>query len=726
METGASLFVNGSLNSVASTTPVPLDLGNNRIPILVRSKNGSVDKNYWLTILRSPPTNADLSSLTVNPGSLTTPFSPEKVAYAVNLGESTSIGSLEITAETVEAGSTMTIAGQPAASNVSKNVSLSQGANLIPIVITAPDNQTEKAYILSVNGTVSNANLGSLSVSLGSLSFSPNTTSYTVNVDNSITSIDLSAIPSDSKAVMLLNGTMLTAGATHTVSLNPGSTTITVMVVAQNASTKTYTITVNRAIDLAIDTTSLPVGIIGSPFSASLAAVGGTGTYTWNSSALPAGLSLNTSNGQITGTPTNTGNYNVSFTVNDGGGHTATASFVLTVAQSIGIDLANLSVSQGTLSPAFDCNTVTYHLNSESAINSLNITATLADPAATLTINSQSATSSAAQAVNLAQGTNLIPIVVTASGINTQTAYILSVNGTVSNANLGSLSVSPGSLSFSPNTTSYMVNVDTSITSVDLSATPSDSKAIMLLNGAILTAGATHTISLNPGSTTITVMVVAQDASTKTYTITVNRALPLTINTNSLPLGIVSMLYNSPINVTGGTGTYSWNATGLPSSLILGSDGVICGTPTVSDIGTRTVSITVTDSASNSTSTSLTLQINLGCGNGAYLIVPENDSSYTAGLTADGIPTMTVNSGISGYKYFSVTITPVSGHTGREVAVFVHMRGNTQMGIMSFKADYDNSGNSVQASFNVRAGDVIKSYVVDNLSNMTGSSPTVL
>ena len=57
---------------------------------------------------------------------------------------------------------------------------------------------------------------------------------------------------------------------------------------------------------LAISTSSLPTGQVGVPYSAVLAATGGTPPYTWSltSGTFPAGLMLNAATGAITGTPT--------------------------------------------------------------------------------------------------------------------------------------------------------------------------------------------------------------------------------------------------------------------------------------------------------------------------------------------------------------------------------------------------------------------------------------
>ncbi|MEN6348434.1 MAG: two-component regulator propeller domain-containing protein, partial [Syntrophomonas sp.] len=107
-----------------------------------------------------------------------------------------------------------------------------------------------------------------------------------------------------------------------------------------------------------------------------------------------------------------------------------------------------------------------------------------------------------------------------------------------------------------------------------------------------------------------------------------------------------------------------------------------------------------------------------------YTIAPLSDSVYTAGTTADGINTMTVNTGITGFKYFTVNITPVDSHSGNETVVFTHSRNGTQLAINATRADFD-TVQTAQSGFNVQAGDVIKAYIVDDLTNAADLNPVV-
>jgi hypothetical protein len=95
---------------------------------------------------------------------------------------------------------------------------------------------------------------------------------------------------------------------------------------------------------LTITTATLPNGSVGTAYSQTLAAAGGTGTITWSISAgaLPTGLTLSAA-GSLTGTPTAAGTFNFTLQVADSGSpaRTATAPFTITVTAALTITTAS-------------------------------------------------------------------------------------------------------------------------------------------------------------------------------------------------------------------------------------------------------------------------------------------------------------------------------------------------------------------------------------------------
>jgi Bacterial Ig-like domain (group 3)/Putative Ig domain len=82
---------------------------------------------------------------------------------------------------------------------------------------------------------------------------------------------------------------------------------------------------------LSITTSSLPNAQVGTAYSTTLAATGGTLPYSWTSGTLPAGLTLNAATGIINGIPTATATTTLTFTVTDSGSPAQTKSVNLTL-----------------------------------------------------------------------------------------------------------------------------------------------------------------------------------------------------------------------------------------------------------------------------------------------------------------------------------------------------------------------------------------------------------
>ncbi len=108
-----------------------------------------------------------------------------------------------------------------------------------------------------------------------------------------------------------------------------------------------------------------------------------------------------------------------------------------------------------------------------------------------------------------------------------------------------------------------------------------------------------------------------------------------------------------------------------------------------------------------------------------YNVLPVADAIYTIAATADGIKTMTVNADQTGFKYFTVSVEPVTAHEGEEAVVFTQLRNDVQLRLNATVADFD-EGIAAKAGFDVKPGDVIKAYIVDRLTNDINSNPVVL
>jgi alpha-tubulin suppressor-like RCC1 family protein len=96
--------------------------------------------------------------------------------------------------------------------------------------------------------------------------------------------------------------------------------------------------------ELEITTTSLSDGKVGTAYSKTLTATGGSGTYIWTktSGTLPTGFTLSTA-GKISGTPTTSGTFTFSVKVTDSNSHYVTKSFSIYIEQ--GAVLSNVSTT---------------------------------------------------------------------------------------------------------------------------------------------------------------------------------------------------------------------------------------------------------------------------------------------------------------------------------------------------------------------------------------------
>jgi uncharacterized repeat protein (TIGR02543 family) len=150
---------------------------------------------------------------------------------------------------------------------------------------------------------------------------------------------------------------------------------------------------------------------------------------------------------------------------------------------------------------------------------------------------------------------------------------------TVADANLTSLSISSGTLApvFASTTTSYTATVAHTVSSITATPTAVKSNATYRTNvnsaglsSAINSGTTSGSLALNYGSNTILIVVTDVNGSTtKTYTLTVTREIPVCSPTSSASDGFITLTFST-------TGSCTWSTpTGLTNAqlLVVGGGG---------------------------------------------------------------------------------------------------------------------------------------------------------
>ena len=260
------------------------------------------------------------------------------------------------------------------------------------------------------------------------------------------------------------------------------------------------------------------------------------------------------------------------------------------------VELASLTITPGTLQPAFNSTITQYNIDLTSDIATVTVTAQPAVAGDTVTINGQATTS---RTISLGQpgSTTSVNIVVSESGSNSRTYTVLINRASLAgNNSLQSLSVSPGTLAptFDANLLSYTVDVANNVGSVIVTPTLQDPAATvtMTVNGQ----PAPQPIQLNgAGSVTlISIVVTAQNGTEKTYLVTVSRGISSNANLQSMTIA------PGTLNLPFSAGTLSYTVKvasnvdrvvvtptlpGTPASMTISVDTVNNGQPTAINSG---------------------------------------------------------------------------------------------------------------------------------------------
>ena len=307
---------------------------------------------------------------------------------------------------------------------------------------------------------------------------------------------------------------------------------------------------------------------------------------------LPPGLSVGSSSGSITGTPTTAGAYSVTITATDNAGFQATASFTWTITNTVSVtnpgdqsDTSGSAITPVPLAASDSSSTATISYSAGSSLPpGLSI-----DPASGVISGTP----------NVA-GTFPVTVSVTDNaGFSGSTSFTWTITNTVSVTNPGAQdnvsgsSITPLQIVASDSLNSVTLSYsDNGTLPAGLSIDPSSG----VISGTPTTAGTS--------SVTITVTDSENFAAQVTFNWTITNTVSVTNPGNQSDVsGSAITPVAAPASDSSSVATVSYGATGLPPGLgIDSSSGTISGTPTTA--GSYSVQVTATDNAGFSGSAS--------------------------------------------------------------------------------------------------------------------------
>ena len=679
VDTGATV------NRSGSDYTFDLDVGSNLITIEVTAQDGTT-QTYTVTVTRTGSEDATLSGLVISPGRLSPSFDPVDLAYTA--GVVNVVTSVRVTPTANHGDATVTVTVDTGAT-VNRSGSdytvrdLDVGSNAITIVVRAQDGTTQ-TYTVTVTRTGSeDATLSGLVISPGRLSptFAPITVDYTAGVVNVVTSVRVTPTVNHGDATVTVTVTVDTgatvnrSGSDYTVrDLDVGSNVITIEVTAQDGTTQTYTVTVTRAksSDATLSGLTISEGGLSSGFASdtfdytasvlnSVDSVTVTPEARENNATVTVNRSTVTSGSDYTVRDLDVGSNVITIVVTAQDGTTQTYTVTVTRAADSNAGLSGLAVSSSAagsvdLSPEFGPGKFVYTAMVVNSVTAVMVTPTVAN-SATVTVNGGTATSGG-RSVNLDVGSNVITIVVTAQdGLATQTYTVRVTRAGSSDATLSDLHINPFDLSteFDPVDLAYTASVLNSVDSVTVTPTVSEGEATVTVTvdtgATVNSSGSDYTFDLDVGSNVITIEVTAQDFTTQTYTVTVDRAesSDATLSDLDISEGVLSPSFD-PVDLA-----YTAGVVNVVTSVRV--------TPTANH-GDATVTVTVDTGATVNRSGSDYTVRDLDVGSNAITIVVRaqdgTTQTYTVTVTRTGSEDATLSGLVISPGRLSPTFAPIT------------------------------------------------------------------
>ncbi len=444
-------------------------------------------------------------------------------------------------------------------------------------------------------------------------------------------------------------------------------------------TTKQLTLTVNQTIT--ISPATVPNGAVGAAYSQTFAAAGGLAPYVYIISVNPPGLSLNSTTGVLSGTPTQTGVFSFSIRANDSAGQLGLRNYSLTVLAALQITTTSLreGVERSPYSQALAATggvaPYTWRIASGTLPDGLQLNASTGAITGTpfvaattpLTVEVSDATG---QKITRAFTLTILP------AVSVQTAGTLP-NGTVGTAYNFTLGARGG-------TTPYRWRIRDG-------ALPD---GLTVSEGGQIAGTPTRS-----GRFSATVEVTDAGGQTASAAIVINVNAPLLRITSaaSLPAATAGVNYQFTATATGGTPPYRWALNGAPAGLTIEeSSGAISGRVTTP--GTFEFTVRVSDSLQVASNQSVTLTVGL----------PPSPTLNITGLPASGGAGQQASPRVSIAQPYPVDLT------GELILTF-----NSAVNVDDPAIQFSTGGR--RAAFNIAAGQTDAVFNASALGIQTGT-----